>query len=82
MKFMYKYVDLNSDIILEYIILCLYHIYNFKHMLWIFTSEGQFVLFLLWKPNCFQYSFVTINYFYFITINATLVQIFFSDKKC
>ena len=39
---MYKYVDLNSDIYLGYIIFCLYHLYIIKHVLLIFISEGHF----------------------------------------
>ena len=55
MNFMYKYVDLNSDIYLGCIIFCLYHPYIIKHMLWIFTSEGHFNYSLLGgETNCFQ----------------------------
>ena len=46
MNLMYKYVDLNSDIYLGYLILCLHHLYMIKHMLSIFTSEGHFYYYL------------------------------------
>ena len=42
MYLMYKYVNLNSDIDLGYIIFWLYHLYIIKKMLWIFTSEVHF----------------------------------------
>ena len=40
-----------------------------------------FIFICLEKPNGFKYEFVTINY-YFIIINATLVQIITSKRKC
>ena len=41
-----------------------------------FLNDSFSILFCE-KPNCFQYSFVTIHYFLFIIINATAVQILF-----
>ena len=45
MNLMYKYVELNSDIYLGYIIFCLKHVYMIKHNLRIFTSEGNLYFF-------------------------------------
>ena len=47
-----------------------------------FSSEGDFYFSMLGKYNGFQYSFVTIHFFCLIFINATVVQTFFSERKC
>ena len=63
-------------------ILCLKHVYIIKQMLWILLLEEIFNILCLGKPNGFQYYFVTINFFCFIMINATVVQIFFCERNC
>ena len=82
MNLVYKYVALNSDIYLGYIIFCLKHIYIIKHYFWIFNSEWN-LYFLCWeKNNCFKYSLVTIHSFCFNIIHSTVVQIIPIDRKC
>ena len=81
-NFMYKYVEFNTDICLGYFIFCLKRLYISKHNFMIFTSEWNLFFSLLGKPNGFQYSLVTISYYYFIIINATLVQIFLCERNC
>ena len=49
---MYKYVELNTDIYLGYIILCLKHLYTIKNDLWIFTSEWNLYFSLLVITEC------------------------------
>ena len=58
---MYKYVDMNTEIYLGYIIFCLIHINMIKQVFWIFTYEGNSYCSILVKHICFQYSFVTIH---------------------
>ena len=82
MNFMYKCVDLNSDIHLGYIIFCLYHLYIIKKCFEFSLLNDNFIIIFREKPNRFQQFFVTINYFCLIIINATILQIVFSERKC
>ena len=41
MHLMYTYVELNSNIYLQYVFFFLYYYYNIKHNFWIFTSEKK-----------------------------------------
>ena len=50
-------------------------------MLWIFTSEENFIIIFQEKPNDFQYYFVTIHSFNFIIFNSTVVQLVLSKRK-
>ena len=75
-KFMYMYVEFYRNIYLEFVF---NHLYMIKHMLWIITSEWQFLYYFCENPNLFQYSYVTINQFSFIINNTTAVQIIFCE---
>ena len=77
----YKYIKLNCDIYLGYILFYFYHLKNIKHNLWIFDSEQNIHLYLLEKPNGLQYFFVTINLFCFVILCVSVVQIVNSGRK-
>ena len=55
---MYMYVEFYRNIYLEFVF---NHLYMTKHMLWIITSEWQFLYYFFENPNLLQYSYVTIN---------------------
>ena len=63
MNFMYNYVELNSFIYLEHIIFCLKYVYITKKILFLLLKEGC-IFICREKPNGFQYSLVTIHYFF------------------
>ena len=79
MNLMYKYVDFIVTFILDTLFLIIFMLSN---MCYDFSLlNDSFSIILCEKSNWFKYSSTNINSFCFIINNATLVQIFFCERK-
>ena len=79
MNLIYKYVYFYPNIYLG----CIFFVFILSNTCYDFSvlNDTSFIIFGE-KPNFFQDSFVTNNFFCFIIINVTVVQIVFFERKC
>ena len=78
---MYEYVDFYCDIYLGYPFFKIMFVLSNTCYEFSLLNDTFSILFCE-EPNCFQWSFVTIQSICIVIINETVVQIVFCERKC